>query len=142
MKTHIAITTHRIDSSEMNAFLRSSSWGALALFEGMVRDDVQPEQDSVCAIFYEAHESMAHAEMATLIQEAYSLFPIQAVYFHHLLGVVNVGETSVWLGISGKHRKEVFDAQTWILNQFKQRVPIWKKEIGQQSSKWVVPDAQ
>ncbi|CAK9297309.1 unnamed protein product [Gordionus sp. m RMFG-2023] len=47
----------------------------------------------------------------------------------HRLGKVNVGETSVCIGVSSPHRKFAIKAVEYAIESLKQRVPIWKKEI-------------
>ena len=140
MKVHISIHTEPAEYATVMDFLRSNESGAIALFEGVVRGDTLSNGDVVSSIFYEAHVPMAHSEIQILLNEMSTRFAIQAFYFHHMIGEVLIGKTSIWLGISARHRKEAFEAQTWFLNQFKKTVPIWKKEIGQQSQKWVVPN--
>jgi molybdopterin synthase catalytic subunit len=39
-----------------------------------------------------------------------------------------VGELAVWVGVSAPHRDEAFRACRYIIDEVKQRVPIWKKE--------------
>ena len=140
MKVHISIHKEPAEYETIMDFLRSHESGAIALFEGVVRGDTLSNGDVVRSIFYESHVAMAHSEIQILLDEMCTLYAIHAFYFHHLIGDVLIGKTSIWLGISARHRKEAFVAQTWFLNQFKKRIPIWKKEMGQQSQKWVVPN--
>jgi len=139
MKVHISISEVPACHDDIMDFLRSDHAGAMALFEGVVRADILDNGDQVTHLFYEAHVPMVHAEAADLMDELSQQFSIHAIYFHHLLGNVSVGNTSIWLGISAQHRKEAFAAQSWFLDQFKKRIPIWKKEWGNQTQQWVVP---
>jgi molybdopterin synthase catalytic subunit len=138
MRIHISISNEPASYEEVQQFLRSSETGAIALFEGVVRNDVLEDGGKVQHLFYEAHIPMVHSEAERLFEELQTQFPVQAIYFHHLLGEVAVGSTAIWLGIAAKHRKEAFEAQTWFLNQFKKCVPIWKKEMGTSSENWVL----
>jgi molybdopterin synthase catalytic subunit len=138
MRIHISISNEPSSYEEVQRFLRSDETGAIALFEGVVRNDALKEGGIVQHLFYEAHIPMVHAETQRLLEELQTHFPIQAIYFHHLIGKVAVGSTSIWLGIAAKHRLEAFEAQTWFLNQFKKCIPIWKKEMGTSSENWVI----
>lgn len=138
MKVHISISEVPASYNEIMDFLKSDHTGAIALFEGVVRSDVLDNGECVTHLFYEAHVPMVHAETSFLVEQMRKHCDVYAIFFHHLLGNVAVGQTSIWLGIAAQHRKEAFEAQTWFLNQFKQRVPIWKKELGDQTQQWVV----
>jgi molybdopterin synthase catalytic subunit len=81
---------------------------------------------------------MVHTETQRLFDELQQQFPIHAIYFHHLIGNVPLGSTSIWLGIAAGHRKEAIEAQTWFLDEFKKCVPIWKKEMGDQIQNWII----
>ncbi len=36
---------------------------------------------------------------------------------------------AVWVGVTAHHRDGAFAACRWIIDEVKQRVPIWKKEF-------------
>jgi len=46
----------------------------------------------------------------------------------HRVGELAVGELAVWVGVSAPHRHEAFLACRYVIDEVKQRVPIWKKE--------------
>ena len=46
----------------------------------------------------------------------------------HRVGELGIGELAVWVGVSAPHRHEAFLACRYIIDEVKQRVPIWKKE--------------
>ncbi len=45
------------------------------------------------------------------------------------LGVVPVNEPSLWVEVTAPHRAEAFDACQFVIDEMKQKVPIWKKPI-------------
>ena len=55
-------------------------------------------------------------------------FDVLAVFGRHRVGRLDVGECAVWVGVSAAHRGVAFDACRYVIDELKQRVPIWKKE--------------
>jgi molybdopterin synthase catalytic subunit len=39
-----------------------------------------------------------------------------------------VGDLAVWVGAAAPHRDEAFKACRYVIDELKQRLPIWKKE--------------
>jgi molybdopterin synthase catalytic subunit len=77
---------------------------------------------------YEAFEALALREGERIIAEAISRFGVTRAACAHRLGDLAVGEVAVWVGASAPHRHEAFLATRYIIDEVKQRVPIWKKE--------------
>jgi molybdopterin synthase catalytic subunit len=59
------------------------------------------------------------------------------VAVQHRTGTLNIGEASVVVAASSPHRAEAFDACRYVIDELKQRAPIWKKEIGEAGNFWV-----
>ena len=83
---------------------------------------------AVYRLEYESYASMAHKEGEKVIAEARKKFPLIHAACVHRVGLLEVGEIAVWVGVSGGHRGEAFDACRYIIDNIKHRVPIWKKE--------------
>lgn len=49
------------------------------------------------------------------------------------MGLVPVSEASVVVAISSEHRQESLDAVSFAINALKASVPIWKKEVYENS---------
>ena len=47
----------------------------------------------------------------------------------HRLGLIPVGEASIAIAAAAPHRDHAFAACRFIIEQVKQRLPIWKKEM-------------
>jgi molybdopterin synthase catalytic subunit len=101
--------------------------GALATFLGIPRRS--KEDGKVICIEYEAYTEMAIKEMLIIRKETLEKFEVQEVIIHHRIGKVYVGEPSFLVVVVGGHRKEVFEALKYAVDQTKLRAPIWKKEI-------------
>jgi molybdopterin synthase catalytic subunit len=94
-------------------------------FWGVVR--ALEDGREISGIEYEAHREMAEHQLEKIVQEAVSKFPVTLLYVHHRVGLVGAGESSLFVRIAGRHRGEAFAASEWIVDQLKQRVPIWKR---------------
>jgi MoaE-MoaD fusion protein len=55
----------------------------------------------------------------------------------HRLGVLSPGDLAVVIAAAAPHRAEAFDACRYAIEQLKQSVPIWKKEIFADGEVWV-----
>jgi molybdopterin synthase catalytic subunit len=55
----------------------------------------------------------------------------------HLTGSLAVGENNVAIVCSPAHREEAFSGCRYIIEELKKRAPLWKKELGEKSERWV-----
>ena len=115
-----------LENFNLKEGLVSDETGALAIFEGIVRN--HQDGRTVTALEYEALESLAQKEAQKIIEETAVRFPLLAVKCVHRLGRLTIGEMAVWVGVSAPHRNEAFNACRYIIDQVKSRLPIWKKE--------------
>lgn len=104
------------------------SIGAHNIFLGQVRGD-EIEGQQVVAIDYTAYEEMANEKLHELREEAFGKFNLTCLHIYHSLGRVNVGEICFFVFVSAKRRKEVYQATEYLVNQVKEQVPIFGKEI-------------
>jgi molybdopterin synthase catalytic subunit len=86
-------------------------------------------ESSITAIDYEAFHKMAEHQFHLLFDEMENRWPIESVRLVHRLGVVKVGEASLWVEIVAPHRAEAFAACQWLIDEMKRVVPIWKRPI-------------
>jgi len=105
--------------------------GAHGWFTGVTRrvtKDASGEIFVTRTLHYEAHRSMALAELRRLADQACQQHALRGVVIVHRLGEVPLGEASVLVGCGAAHRTNVFTALPWIMDRLKQDVPIWKRE--------------
>jgi molybdopterin synthase catalytic subunit len=102
--------------------------GAHNIFLGQVRAD-EIEGNSVVAIEYSAYEEMAEAALAQIREKAFAEFDLICMHIYHSLGVVTAGEICLFVFVSAKRRKEVYEATAAIVNWVKTDVPIFGKEL-------------
>ena len=114
--------------------LEDNSAGALSVFIGNVRN--RGRSGNVSEIYYESYSKMAEQKMREIENEARKKWNIKKLAAIHRIGNLKVGETSIIIGVCSEHRHEAFEACKYIINSVKNRVPIWKKEISDESQKW------
>ena len=96
------------------------------MFVGSVRRG--PEDGPVVEIDYTAYEEMAEEEFGRILTDARDRWPGAGFAARHRLGVVQVGEASIAVAAAAPHRRDAFDAARWIVDQAKERLPVWKRE--------------
>jgi molybdopterin synthase catalytic subunit len=126
MTMYSAIVEQPIDVPAILERVSRSANGATVLFLGMVRD-VNEGRD-VTGIEYTAYRSMAERELATIVEEAAALADSGDVAVEHRLGQLEVGDCSVAIAVGHPHRGRAFEAARYVIEELKQRVPIWKRE--------------
>jgi len=102
--------------------------GAHQIFLGQVRADLIDENE-VVAIDYSAHEDMANTAFNTIRESAFDQFDLTCMHIYHSLGVVNVGEICLFVFVSSKHRKVVQEAIEFVVEEIKEKVPVFGKEL-------------
>jgi MoaE-MoaD fusion protein len=135
----IRIVRERIDAASVVSRLKHPTDGAVAIFDGMVRNNSRGR--STLYLDYEAYEPMALKQMESLAVEARSRFGVRATSIIHRLGRLEVGETSVLIVVASAHRAAAFDACRWIIDTLKKTVPIWKKEYFEDGAVWADGEA-
>jgi molybdopterin synthase catalytic subunit len=120
------ITSEVIRPDELRKELDDPGAGAYAAFEGWIRNE--NEGHEVRRLEYESYEPLAVKEGQVVLREAVAKFPILKAECVHRVGMLEIGECAVWVGVAAPHRDEAFDACRYIIDQVKVRLPIWKKE--------------
>jgi molybdopterin converting factor subunit 1 len=108
--------------------------GAVTVFEGIVRNHSGGRK--TLYLEYEAYESMALTKLRELAATMRAQFPVDCVAVVHRLGRLEIGETSVFIGVSSAHRGAAFDACRFGIDTLKKTVPIWKKEFFEDGAVW------
>jgi molybdopterin synthase catalytic subunit len=132
------LTDKAIDVEKLTGEVAAEGHGALSIFLGTVRNsnDGRP----VNGIDYSAYDAMALAEMSRILDEVSERFPGVAVSLEHRLGTLRVGDISVAVACAHAHRAPALDANRYVIEELKRRVPIWKREhYLDGTSEWVDP---
>ena len=121
-----AIVDRPIDIAPILERVSHGANGATVLFLGTVRE-VNDGRD-VTGIEYTAYRSMAERELASIVEEAAALADSNDIAVEHRLGKLVVGDCSVAVAVAHPHRGRAFEAARYVIEELKQRVPIWKRE--------------
>ena len=121
-----ALSEEPLDPVQLASALLDARAGAAVTFEGWVRNHHGGE--AVDALEYEAYPPVAAPEGVRIIAEACSRFDVYCAFGRHRTGKLAIGDCAVWVGVSAAHRGAAFDACRYIIDELKDRVPIWKKE--------------
>ncbi|KAB1156637.1 molybdenum cofactor biosynthesis protein MoaE [Flavobacterium luteum] len=106
--------------------------GAHNIFLGQVRADAI-DGNSVVAIEYSAYEEMADEAMNVIREKAFAEFDLICMHIYHSLGTVKAGEICLFVFVSATRRKQVYEATEAIVNWIKTDVPIFGKELFENS---------
>ena len=109
--------------------------GSELTFLGISRDINDGKK--VESLFYECFEEMAIKEIEKIINKLKIKYLIDYFIVVHRIGSVPPGETSLLVSVASEHRKQSLDCMTAFLDLFKEKVPIWKKEIYIGDSTWL-----
>jgi molybdopterin converting factor subunit 1 len=131
---HCAIVREPINLDAIKKKLDHPEDGAALFFDGVVRNNTRGRK--TLYLNYEAYESMALNEMEKLAQASLERFKVRDVCLVHRLGRLEIGETSVLIGVASAHRVAAFEACRWLIDTLKKTVPIWKKEHFEDGAVW------
>ncbi|HUL50188.1 MAG TPA: molybdenum cofactor biosynthesis protein MoaE [Gemmatimonadales bacterium] len=118
------------DSIFIDRLLRavaSPEHGGTCLFIGTVRSG-SDESAPVTDIEYSAYDEMVEVEMARIVDEVRSRWPVARVALQHRIGIVPLGQASIAVVAAAPHRDVAFQCCRYVIEEVKRRVPIWKKE--------------
>ncbi len=130
-----AILQSNPDPGALTRLVSGPDSGAIDLFIGTVRN--QTGGRAVVALEFESYGPMAKKEMAKIAEEAKSRWPVNKIAIHHLEGRALPGDTVVVIAVAAAHRAAAFEACRFAIDQLKERVPIWKKELYEDGEVWV-----
>ena len=131
----IELTENILDPEKITAQVRRDTNGSVITFLGTTRDNF--EGKTVLTLEYEAFDEMAVKKLKEVRMELMAEFGLEEVAISHRIGTVGIGEISLVVAIGSPHRKEGFKACQKAVDRIKEMVPIWKKEIYQDGSRWV-----
>ena len=139
MKEAVRIQIEDFSQDEEINALRAASkrMGGIGTFLGCARDFSEGRE--VSEISFDAYGPMALSEMNALRTEAIEKFGLLDARIVHRIGTVKGGDNIVFIAAGAEHRAPALEACRWLIDELKERVPIWKKEVTPQGDSWVVP---
>jgi MoaE-MoaD fusion protein len=109
--------------------------GAIATFQGTVRRRSRGRE--VIALEYEAYVGMAEKVMAEIADGVKERYDLCDVAIAHRVGRCEVGDVSVAIAVSAAHRQDALSACRDVIDELKERVPLWKKELYEGGEEWI-----
>jgi len=134
-----ALTDGRIDVEALERALADVGHGALVTFVGRARDRADDDR-TVIELEYEVYPEMASSVLVEIAAEAEERWNA-AVAIVHRHGVVPIGEAAVAIVTAAAHRAEAYEANRFVIEAIKERLPIWKRERFADGTEWKRPGA-
>jgi len=135
----VGISDGPIDVAALEAGVADDSHGAVVTFVGRARDTADDGR-TVTRLDYEAYAEMAEGVLAEIAAEAAARWGA-AVAVVHRTGEVPIGEAAVAIVTATAHRAEAYEANRFVIEAIKERLPIWKRERFVDGSEWKRPGA-
>ena len=129
----IRVQSDNIDiGAELNAFLDlKGKAGAVVSFSGVVRgEDLE-------ALELEHYPGMTEKALGDIQQEAHQRWELVDSLIIHRFGRMELGEPIMMVAVASAHRKEAFEAASFMMDFLKSRAPFWKKEYQGGAGNWV-----
>jgi molybdopterin synthase catalytic subunit len=105
-----------------------TSIGAHNIFLGQVRAD-EIDGKTVASIDYSAYEEMAEQNFHEIREAAFEKYDLTCLHIYHSLGNVKAGEICLFVFVSAPRRKVVYEALNYLVEEIKEKVAIFGKEI-------------
>ena len=123
----LLLTDGPIDEVEAALGEFSGEVGGVVTFWGIVRhvEDGKP----IRALEYTTYREMAEYQFRQVLAQTHQKWKLKRIRVIHRLGVIAVGEPSLLVRVEAAHRGEAFAAAQFIIDELKQKVPIWKKAV-------------
>ena len=141
--TIFSITEDEIDLNVLLAQITLDSTGAAAIFTGMVRGITsRGDPHETVYLEYESYKPMAEAKMKQVADEIRERWnTIEGIAIVQRIGRLYPCTPTVLIACTAPHRDTgVFDGARYGIDQLKEIVPVWKKEIGPNGEEWVEGD--
>lgn len=134
----VGLTEDPIDEAALRA-VAGARHGALVTFVGRARDHADDGR-TVIELEYEAYPEMAARVLDEIAAEAESRWGATVAVLHRI-GSVTIGEAAVVIVTAAAHRAEAYEANRFVIEAIKQRLPIWKRERFSDGTEWKRPGA-
>ena len=111
-----------------------SDIGAVVTFTGIVRDLADDPMD---AMEIEHYPGMTEKAIIAMVEDAKARFALGDVLVIHRHGRLQPGDVIMMVATAARHRKDAFEAATFLMDYLKSRAPFWKREISATGAAWV-----
>lgn len=131
----IEITDEPLNLAKLCQFVSHASCGAINIFLGTVRNHAEGRK--VSGIEYHGYPEMAEKILLEITGRVFEKWNVHKIAVQQRLGMLRLKETSIIIAVAAPHREETFAACKFIIEEVKQKLPVWKKEhFGDGSQEW------
>lgn len=138
-RPRIGLTDGPIDVEALER-IAGLAHGAVVTFVGRARNRADDGRE-VLELEYEAYPEMADATLRAVAAEVADRWPDCALAVVHRTGAVPIGEAAVAIVTAAPHRADAYEANRYVIEAIKQRLPIWKLERFADGTQWKRPGA-
>jgi molybdopterin synthase catalytic subunit len=128
------VTTEPLDIGAYEAAVAGPDRGAVVSFAGVVRD--HDGARAVVRLVYEAHPSAQRvleqiaAEVAAEVAAGVATDSgVRAVALGHRVGPLEIGDAALVVAVAAAHRREAFAGCARLVDEVKNRLPVWKHQL-------------
>lgn len=112
--------------------------GAVVSFVGLARG-MAKDESKVKTLVLEHHPRLTEPSLMAIAGKAHERFGVSSVHVVHRCGSVAPGEPIVFAGAASPHRRAAFEAADYLMDRLKTDAVFWKREQGEDGSKWIEP---
>ncbi len=125
--------------AEANAFAaRQRGMGAIVTFTGIVRD---LDDTALRHMQIEHYPGMTEKALAKIAEDAAGRWALGDILILHRHGRLAPEDAIMMVATASRHRRDAFEAATFLMDFLKSRAPFWKKEETAESADWVAAKA-
>jgi molybdopterin synthase catalytic subunit len=122
----VSVSAAPLDVAAHERAVTRASAGAHVVFCGVVRDVDHGRR--VVELEYEAYP--AAEQVLREVAQRYAVLPsVDGVAVSHRVGKLMVGDVALVAAVSSMHRGEAFDVCARLVDEVKQRLPVWKRQM-------------
>lgn len=130
----VQVEYENLDPNQLLKKLMFSNSGAIVSFTGLTRGD--EDGIKVYSLDFDAWEEQLPNVLRDLGNKSLIQFGVESVAIAHRVGTVGPQEPIVAIHVASRHRKEAFQACSWLIDSLKSQAPLWKKENREDGTHW------
>lgn len=124
---HIWVTKESLEDISIPKAWKEGDYGSVIWFLGCVRN--LHDSKRVSGMTYDCHLALAETSLVEIRNEyLHKNKDISDILIYHRVGILELGETSLIVGVASAHRANAFEVCNDMVKDIKSRIPIWKYE--------------
>ena len=122
----IEITDRQILPERVIAKAKTDGSGCVATYVGLIRN--MSHGKAVLSVEYQDRDGRAAEALRTIANEVQRRWQTENVAITHRVGKLAVGDVNLVVAVAAAHRTEGFAGCQYIIDEFKKRLPTFKRE--------------